>query len=189
MGYFGRIPTDHPQPIPVPRWVISDTHLGHANILEYCPWRRTWARDLAEHDAAIIAAWRAVVHADDWVLHLGDFSLGPKERLGELRALLPGRIILVRGNHDRSLTAMRQAGFDLVLSAVRIEEHGQQWIGRHNPAAFPITDARSTKRLLHGHSHGNGYRDDIHPDIRMKAHDCSLDALRSIGPVAWGEVR
>ena len=84
---------------------------------------------------------------------------------------------------------MRHAGFDLVLSAVRIEEQGQHWIGRHNPAAFSVKEANGVTRLLHGHSHGNGYPDDNHPTVRAKAVDCSLDALRSFAPVAWNTVR
>lgn len=181
--------SDQPQPIPVPRWVISDTHLGHANILEYCPWRQTWAKDLIEHDAAIVAEWQAVVKPDDWVLHLGDFALGNKERLPKLRRQLPGRIVLVRGNHDRSLANMRAAGFDLVCSAISIDVDGRQWIGRHNPSAFSIREARHATRLLHGHSHGNGYSATIHPSITSKAFDCSLDALHSVGPVPWNIVQ
>lgn len=181
--------TDHPQVIPAPQWVISDTHLGHDNILDYCPWRQTWATTIAEHDAAIIERWQAVVKPDDWVLHLGDFALGDKEGLPELRRQLPGRIVLVRGNHDRSLAVMLAAGFDLVYSAISIDVDGRQWIGRHNPAAFSIREAREAARLLHGHSHGNGYSEIIHPSITSKAFDCSLDALRSVSPVPWSTVR
>jgi calcineurin-like phosphoesterase family protein len=179
---------DAPQTVPAPKWVISDTHFGHANILEYCPWRRTWAGSVAEHDAAIIAAWRERVKPDEWVLHLGDFALGTKDTLVAARHSLPGRILLVRGNHDRSLTAMREAGFELVCSAVRIHDGDRSWFGRHNPAAFSPREAARGIRLLHGHCHGNGLPEDIHPSVRAQAFDCSLDALRSIGPVPWETV-
>jgi calcineurin-like phosphoesterase family protein len=181
--------TDKPVLIPAPRWVISDTHLGHANILEYCPWRQTWATSVEEHDRAIITAWQAAVAADDWVLHLGDFALGEKSRLPELRRKLPGRIILVRGNHDRSLSVMRESGFELVVSAVRIEGERGFWIGRHNPAAFSVREASDAIRLLHGHSHGNRYSPDTPEAIRAKARDCSLDALRAVGPQPWSGIR
>jgi calcineurin-like phosphoesterase family protein len=174
--------------IPVPRWVISDTHFGHSNILEYCPWRRTWASSLAEHDAGLIAAWRKQVQPEDVVLHLGDLALGPKEYLSELRRSLPGQIIVVRGNHDRSCSAMRVAGFEDVFSAVCIRDGDRHWIGRHNPAAFSVREAGDAVRLLHGHCHGNGLSPDIHQFVRAKARDCSIDALRSIGPVPWGAV-
>lgn len=180
--------TDAPVPIPRPRWVISDTHFCHTNILSYCPWRQTWASTLAEHDAAITAAWQACVRPDDWVLHLGDVCLGSKDDPGRIRTRLPGRIILVRGNHDRSRTAMLAMGYDQVVSAAEITVDDRTWICRHNPAAFYLREARSSVRLLHGHSHGNGYASEIHRDIVAKARDCSLDALHSIGPVAWEAV-
>lgn len=180
---------DRPQCVPRPHWVISDTHLGHANILDYCPWRRTWATSLGDHDAAIIAAWRERVRPDEVVLHLGDVALGAKEYLTEVRRQLPGHIILVRGNHDRSRAAMRAAGFDIVCPAVRIEDGDQLWIGRHNPAAFSVREATTAARLLHGHCHGNGIADTIHPAIKAKARDCSLDAVLSIGPIPWDAVR
>lgn len=179
---------DRPHNVPCPQWVISDTHFGHGNILEYCPWRRGWSTSLAEHDAALIAAWRERVQPDDLVLHLGDVALGAKEYLGEIRRALTGRIILVRGNHDRSHAAMRAAGFDLVCPAVRIEVGDQHWIGRHNPAAFSVREAGGAVRLLHGHCHGNGLAEEIHPTVRAKARDCSLDAVQSIGPVPWDAV-
>lgn len=104
---------------------------------------------------------------------------------GYLRKQLPGRIIVVRGNHDRSHAAMIEEGFDAVHAAVRIESGDQHWIGRHNPAAFSVREAASAQRLLHGHSHGNGCGNDVNPPVRDKAMDCSLDALRSVAPMAW----
>lgn len=176
------------QSVPAPRWVISDTHLGHANILQYCPWRQQWARTIAEHDAAIISAWQAVVGPDDWVLHLGDLALGERQRLPMLRRALPGRIALIRGNHDRSALAMRSAGFDLVLPAAVVEIGADRWYCRHDPAAFTDAEAQAATRLLHGHCHGNGYCDKVPAEVRALARDCSLDALRVVGPVPWAQV-
>jgi calcineurin-like phosphoesterase family protein len=184
----GTVATDTPQDIPIPQWVISDTHFGHENILAYCPWRKTWAQTVAEHDAALIAAWREIVRPSDWVLHLGDVALGSKERTATIRKHLTGRIILVRGNHDRSVAIMRSAGYDLVCSAIRVTANGHHLIGRHNPAAFSVREARSAQRLLHGHCHGNGIAETIHHEVRTKAYDCSLDAIRSLAPVPWSTV-
>ena len=180
--------TNVPVIISPPRWVISDTHFGHHNILEYCPWRLSWAQSLAEHDAALIAAWQACVQPDDWVLHLGDFCLGPRKNIETMRRLLPGHIILVRGNHDRSHAAMMTAGFEAVHSAVRIEFEDRHWIGRHNPGAFSLREAATAVRLLHGHSHGNGYGEGITSMVRAKAFDCSLDAVRSVAPLSWDAI-
>jgi calcineurin-like phosphoesterase family protein len=182
------IASDVPRDIPIPQWVVSDTHFGHENILTYCPWRKTWATTVQEHDAALIAAWRACVRPDDWVLHLGDVALGPKGHAAIIRKQLTGRIVVVRGNHDRSLSVMRAAGYDVVCSAVRIVLGDEQWIGRHNPAAFSVREANASKRLLHGHCHGNELSTTIHEMIRARTRDCSLDALRSVAPVSWSLV-
>lgn len=181
--------TDTPALIPAPDWIISDTHFGHEQILEYCPWRQTWARSVAEHDAHLIAAWQGCVRASDIVLHLGDFALGPKDRIPVLRAQLPGRIILIHGNHDRSCASMQAAGFDTVASAARIVTKDGVWIARHNPAAFSVREAAEAVRLLHGHSHGNGLAAHIHASIAAKVRDCSLDARRVAGPVPWDSIR
>ena len=188
-------PADHgggdgePVEIPIPTWVISDTHLGHAGILDYCPWRQTWAATLAEHDAAILTAWRATVGPQDRVLHLGDLAMGDLRRLPELRQQLPGRIVLVKGNHDPSGAKLRAAGFDLVVSAVSIQVGDHRWIARHNPGAFSLREARNAERLLHGHTHGNGYHDAIHPEVRRRVVDCSMDALRNVAPIPWRNLR
>ena len=171
-----------------PQWVISDTHLGHADILTYCPWRQTWARDLAEHDAASMSAWRLAVAPTDVVLHLGDVALGPRDDLAGYRSRLPGRIVVVRGNHDRSRAAMREAGFDVVVSSLRIDSGGHAWVCRHDPASFSVPEAAASVRLLHGHCHGNGVDPRVPVAVRDKAFDCSLDALRSIGPVPWSQI-
>src|SRR5271163_5363633 len=106
--------TDAPVSIPRPRWVISDTHFYHETILEYCPWRSTWARSLEEHNRALIAAWNSCVQSEDIVLRLGYFCLGQRSMIANIRNQLSGRIVLVRGNHDRSKKIMSDAGFDQV---------------------------------------------------------------------------
>ena len=70
-------------------WFTSDTHFGDPRILRID--KRPY-RDLAAHDAALIAAWTAVVARDDEVWHLGDFALGPPEaRVAEILAALETR--------------------------------------------------------------------------------------------------
>jgi calcineurin-like phosphoesterase family protein len=174
--------------IPPPTWVISDTHFGHMQILTYCPWRRTWADGIVQHDEQIIAAWNSCVRRNDWVLHLGDVALGDRGRLYEIRQQLCGRIILVHGNHDRSIAKMKREGFDEVVSAVTFTINDRTYIGRHNPGAFSMREAQTSHLLLHGHSHGNPPDINIHPSIRAKLKDCSLDALMSKGPVAIASV-
>jgi calcineurin-like phosphoesterase family protein len=62
-------------------WIISDTHFGHRNILDFEPCRLTQMRidgyNADEHDQWMIDTWNATVKPDDVVLHLGDFAFKP----------------------------------------------------------------------------------------------------------------
>jgi calcineurin-like phosphoesterase family protein len=92
-------------------WVTADHHFGHTNIIAY------EARPFAsapEMDAVLVERWNRVVRPDDTVFHLGDFALAPKSRIRELVAVLHGRKVLVRGNHDGSARRMLDCGFDEV---------------------------------------------------------------------------
>jgi calcineurin-like phosphoesterase family protein len=168
---------------PCPDWVISDTHLGHANILRYCPWRQTWADDVEEHNQKIVSAWQELVGPDDWILHLGDFALCDRAGLASFRSQLPGRICLVLGNHDRSKKAMIESGFDLVVRRGRFAFDGREVFARHDPGQVTMEEADGAERILHGHCHGNPRRG-IEAELDARMVDCSLDALESLGPVA-----
>lgn len=178
-----------PLPIlPTPRWVISDTHLGHANILAYCPWRQTWATDIQQHDAALIDAWNSVVGPEDWVLHLGDVALGRREAVAAYRRRLLGRICVVLGNHDRSRAVMLAAGFDMAVSGGEIHIDGRRWVCRHDPAQVTPNMAAGARRVLHGHCHGDGHRGALPTYLQRLAIDCGVDALQSRAPVPWERV-
>lgn len=177
---------DIPQ-LPCPDWGISDTHLGHANILRYCPWRQTWANAVDVHDRKIIAAWQDLVGPDDWVLHLGDFALCDRAGLASFRAQLPGRICLVLGNHDRSRTNMLESGFDLVVRRGRFSVDGRAVFCRHDPAKVTQEEGAGVGIILHGHCHGNR-RQGVDAGLDAIMVDCSLDALGSIGPIALGDL-
>ena len=109
----------------------SDTHFGHARIIEYC--NRPFG-DVAEMDQALIERWNYTVSPEDVVYHLGDFAMGPYERWSEYRSALNGRIILVAGNHDRSPAKMRAIGIDEVLTNVVVEVDGCKiWLNHYPP--------------------------------------------------------
>lgn len=99
-------------------WFTSDTHFGHARIVELC--ERPF-RDVREMDEELVRRWNARVAPGDVVYHLGDFSMGPRRTIGEVLRQLRGYKVLVRGNHDRSRTAMLAEGFDEVFPALEVE--------------------------------------------------------------------
>ena len=80
-------------------WVWSDLHLHHKNIIRYCSRPFQSAEAMNE---ALLAAWKETVGEADTIICGGDIALAgalKRERLARVRAM-PGRKLLVRGNHD-----------------------------------------------------------------------------------------
>lgn len=175
---------------PTPRWLISDTHLGHDNILIYESIRTAWCRTVEEMDERIIAEWNARVQPDDWVLHCGDFSFGPKETITEFRRRLNGKILLVVGNHDRSPKVMGALGMDVSVKRFEFELEGRRYVARHNPASFTVEEAERADVLLHGHLHSNPIPTLIDPRVRARCVCLSLERLPAPpAPVSWEELQ
>lgn len=79
------------------KWVISDLHLGHKNILKYSGALRSGTTS-EEHDEWIINQWNSVVKKCDLVYVLGDVAFN-LEHLKKLKRM-KGQKVLARGNHD-----------------------------------------------------------------------------------------
>ena len=63
-----------------------------------------------EEEREHIALWNSIVGKDDLVFYVGDFCDGTDHDLQEIRSQLNGRMILIKGNHDKnSDEAYRQA--------------------------------------------------------------------------------
>src|SRR5512141_1638276 len=81
-------------------WALSDLHLSFAFPKPMDVFGERWR----DHGDRIAAAWRERVEPDDVVCLPGDLSwaLRLSEVAGELAWLaeLPGRKVLVKGNHD-----------------------------------------------------------------------------------------
>ncbi|HYF96184.1 MAG TPA: metallophosphoesterase [Symbiobacteriaceae bacterium] len=99
-------------------YALGDTHLGFAVNKPMDIFGPLWAR----HPAPLFQNWEATVAPDDIVLVPGDISWGMtlQEAAPDLTELdaLPGRKLLIQGNHDywwESLRKMRE------LSLKRIE--------------------------------------------------------------------
>jgi predicted phosphohydrolase len=93
-------------------WTISDLHLSFAQPKPMDIFGTGWK----DHPQRIAAQWRARVAAEDWVLIAGDISWAMK--LAQVKPdlewidALPGRKVLIRGNHDywcpRSVAGFRR---------------------------------------------------------------------------------
>jgi len=131
-------------PDPLPDWVISDTHFGHKRIVEL-------AGRPADHEQQMLDWWTRLVGKDETVLHLGDVSYRSSvwaERLAEL----PGRVLLVRGNHDQTqdVRRYRRIGWT-VLEPFLFTWQGWRVLVTHEPQERSRLPRQTLN--LHGHLH------------------------------------
>lgn len=129
-------------------WFTSDTHFGHAKVIEYC--NRPFA-NIQEMDKELIKRWNSKVKSRDLVWHLGDFALASKEYVAKIVSQLNGEIRLIKGNHDtRSSQWFRDIGFAVVYDYPIIYE--EFIVLSHEPMPF-IPSAGMIN--LHGHIHNS----------------------------------
>lgn len=195
--------------IPCPRWIISDTHLGHPPMLGWYPWRcrsrglepppldqrgrpAPTPADVVAHDRHLVDAWRSVVGPRDVVLHLGDVAWG-KVACDRWLRRLTGVVHVVLGNHD-DVADLRAWAASVSRAARFTLPDGRRILCRHAPAAFSLADAAEYDLLFHGHVHGRPIDQPMHgepaiaPEISAKARDCSMDRWLRWGPVGVDEV-
>lgn len=130
-------------------WIISDTHFGHYNIIDYCS--RPFD-SVTQMDRAMIARWKGTVGDKDIIYHLGDVGLSNgRYDLSTVISQLPGRKILIRGNHDKNPESMRQVGFDVVWEEGMVRCDGVDFRLIHKPQ----TTQGYGDYILHGHIHNS----------------------------------
>ena len=105
------------------RYIIADTHFGHANIIQYA--NRPF-RDVSHMNEMLIRNWNETVQSDDLVYSLGDFTLSRRiEVIENLVGRLNGRKILIMGNHDtRKPRDYIACGFDVATRKPMMVEPG-----------------------------------------------------------------
>jgi calcineurin-like phosphoesterase family protein len=84
----------------VSRYVISDLHFGHENILKFKDGDKPMrVFDSIEHmHEIVITNWNKVIHEKDTVYVLGDVAM-PRRGISVMEQL-KGRKVLIKGNHD-----------------------------------------------------------------------------------------
>jgi calcineurin-like phosphoesterase family protein len=124
----------------------SDTHFGHQNILAYC--NRPFST-LEEMNEGLIDRWNSRVLDGDVVYHIGDFAMGQRHNI-LIRKRLNGRVILIRGNHDRAAHIMKtEAGFDEVHDNLALEVDGIKLYLSHIPLhVYDPTQRKYDPKLL-----------------------------------------
>jgi calcineurin-like phosphoesterase family protein len=77
-------------------WMTSDLHFGHQNIISYCD--RPF-NNVSEQNDSLLQLLRKISE-NELVVFVGDMAMGNYEAGVEVMRMLPGRKILVVGNHD-----------------------------------------------------------------------------------------
>ncbi len=125
-------------------YLISDTHFGHRNIIEYEKEFRPFST-IEEHDEALIDYWNETVTPQDIVYHLGDFAFG--KRNVPIAEKLNGNKHLIMGNHDIYGVRTYLEYFDKVYPCKILE----RCLLTHIPI-HPVSLGRYTANV-HGHLH------------------------------------
>lgn len=131
-------------------YLVSDLHLGHANIIKYC--NRPF-ESVEEMNERLIKNWNDTVRGEDRVFFLGDFALGDKEKTIAWGQRLNGRKVMIYGNHDHQKPKVYyEAGFEHVSRWPIIIQN--RFLLSHAP--FEPQDGKADRGTLiniYGHIH------------------------------------
>lgn len=159
-------------------WLISDTHFGHENILNFAQKDGTKLRyfsSVGEMDEVMIRNWNAVVKQDDKVYHLGDVGFKNFSEIKKIFDELHGRKILLKGNHDN----FKLSQYAQIFADVRAYHVLDKILLAHIPV-HPDSLGR-WQGQVHGHTHSNSL-----PDPRY--FNVSVEVIEYT-PVNFNEVR
>lgn len=135
------------------KYFISDTHFCHKSVLQF---ENRPYNSVEEMNKGLIKQWNNQVGNDDFVYHLGDFSLGSLEETINILEQLNGKIVLIKGNHDKSkhYKKINKLGLLHEYHPVGIEmkyNKKQMWL-THYPMEIGL---RPRKFSISGHIHSH----------------------------------
>lgn len=145
--------------------------MNHANIIRYC--NRPF-RSVEEMNDFILNAWNTTVGKNDIVYFLGDLAFGnTRYWLSQLN----GKIIFLRGNHDKP---EKIRFYDrLILNC-----EDQRFLLVHDPKDIP---PNWKDWVIHGHTHNNKPEYPL-VDKNKKTINVSAELL-GYKPISWEELR
>lgn len=158
------------------KWVTGCTHFDDIQVLNY----RKRFTSLEDMNEQLATSWEEQVSPDDVVYILGDFAA---DRIVYWTERLPGRKILIEGNHDR-LSILHEEVFE------RIEQQVLLRVPSSKPNEKPSTFFMSHYPMVswpekqngcihvHAHSHGQGLKRGQKVSGPMKV-DVSIDCWDS----------
>lgn len=146
-------------------FVTSDYHYGHKNISG--PSLSNWDHgyrafpSVEEMNECLIQNTNDIISENDTLYHLGDFAMGPRNRLPEYRNRINCKtIIQINGNHDDSLIPSNRKYdkehkklFSSVQGYLEIRHKGILFCMFHYPLGSWNEIGRNSINLF-GHCHG-----------------------------------
>lgn len=131
-------------------WLISDTHFFHKEIIK-------WEGRKPNFEKEIIRKWNNTVKKDDYVYLLGDVSFWKADQLKPIMDQLNGKIILVRGNHDKkSFSYYINNGFLLAVDEIKLRDfYWKDIILSH----IPLDSIPKGYINVHWHLHSANHRE------------------------------
>ncbi len=150
-------------------FLISDTHFNHQNIATYC-------QRPSNFTEILIKNWNTRVKPEDTVIHLGDVAIGKKSEW--IMPSLPGRKILVRGNHDesQSVSLWAERGLDFACDGLMFRNC---WLTHKPASALP----EGATLNIHGHLHNIWHG--FHPNEGIAKGDDEKMRLRNALKNPW----
>jgi calcineurin-like phosphoesterase family protein len=184
-------------------WFTSDTHYGHKNMVKsLSSWEKIeGCRDfdsIEKMNTAIVDGINKYVGEDDFLIHLGDWSMGGYDNVRKFSdRLVTNKIVLVAGNHDEGI---RKHKFETEHLFATIRDYLELTIDKKNMVLchYPITSWNRAYRgswMLHGHTHGTLFenRPNTHWYKTSKIMDVGLDvAFKMFGeyrPFSFEEIK
>jgi calcineurin-like phosphoesterase family protein len=120
----------------------ADPHLGHKSIAKF----RTFVKDTQHNTELFVQDWIRNIRKNDVIYMLGDVAFDAESL--KIVAALPGRKILVKGNHDDYINTSAQAKvFEEIHGMI---SYKSAWL-THCP--IHPDELRARKVNVHGHVH------------------------------------
>ena len=158
------------------KWITSDLHFGHANIMKFCPVTRYGFTDVTHMNETLIKEWNQAVKPEDEVYILGDVAFCNADKAIAIMQRLNGTKILSQGNHDKKL--VKDVGFrdcfKEVHTYLRMRHEGHLVVMFH----FPILEWDQMHRgSVHFYGHVHGDKTGLE---KYRARDVGFDATGKV---------
>jgi calcineurin-like phosphoesterase family protein len=137
-------------------YIISDTHLGHAEIIGYC--------GRPDNHEKLIVESMNLISDRDCLIHLGDICIGNDSDWHDCIKHLKCRKILTKGNHDsKSYSWYMEHGWDFVCDVFKLKYCGKIICFSHKPQPWD----GDWEINIHGHLHNLGHRDNEYKNLKQ----------------------